>query len=30
MSRGPEYTGPELAEGVTAKGGVEADSTNGK
>ena len=30
MSGGPEYTGLELAEGVTVKGGVEADSINGK
>ena len=30
MSRGPGYTGPELAGEVTEGGGVEADSINGK
>ena len=29
-SRVPGYTGPELAEEVTARGGVEVDSINGK
>ena len=29
-SGGPGYTGPELAEGVTTRGGVEADDINGK
>ena len=29
MSGGPGYTGPELAEGITARGGVKADSING-
>ena len=26
MSGGPGYTGPELVEGVTTRGGVEADN----
>ena len=29
-SGGPGYTGPELAEGVTTRGGVEADNINDK
>ena len=29
-SGGPGYTGPEMAEGITARGGVEVDSINGK
>ena len=28
-SRGPGYTGPEMEEGITARGGVKADSING-
>ena len=27
-SRGPGYTGLEMAEGITARGGVKADSIN--
>ena len=30
MSRGLGYAGPKLAEGVTTRGGVEADNINGK
>ena len=30
MDGGLGYTGPELVEGVTARGGVEVDSINGK
>ena len=29
-SGGPGYTGPELAEGVTMRGGVEVDNINDK
>ena len=29
MSRGPGYTRPEMTEGITARGGVKADSING-
>ena len=29
-SRGPGYTGPELAEGVTTRGGFEVDSIKDK
>ena len=30
MSGGLGYTGPELAEGVTTRGGVEVDNINDK
>ena len=30
MNGGPGCTGLEMVEGITARGGVEADSINGK
>ena len=30
MSGGPGYTGPELVEGVTMRGGVKVDNINDK